>query len=991
MRDRAPGPARLHRMTALLVFVVTLLALGSLSWQLEQRRSEAQRATILTVAGDQAQAIESRIQRLMSATYLLAAIVKVNGGEVPRFEEVVGQLLPFYPGVTTLSLSPGGVVRHAVPLEQNQGILGFNQLADPSQSPEAFRARDTGQLTLAGPMPLVQGGMGAVGRLPIFLPDPRAPSERFWGFANVTLRFPDALAATGLEGLAELGYDYELWRVRPEDGQHQTISASAGVLQGQPLVEPVDKTLRVPNAEWTLSLAPRHGWGPPLNLGILALLSVLFSAMLAYLVKLLLDQNTQQIQLEAEVAQRTRDIEATRQDLQATLSAVPDLLFDLDATGTVHGVHAQSHTDLLLPTADIVGRNVRQLLPPEVQEVIFGALDDAARHGRSMGQQYSLELPHGTQWFELSVTAKTAAAGPGDPPQRFIALARNVSARKEAETQYALAAQFFSGSSEGFVITDAQQRIVQVNPAFTQITGYAESEILGQKPSALSSGRHGPAFYAGMWQDIEQHGHWQGEVWNRRHNGDEYPEWLSISRVQNSAGQTTHYIAIFSDISRRREQEARIRHLAYYDPLTGLANRTLLRDRVQHDLGMARRHQAPLSLLFIDLDHFKQVNDSLGHQVGDELLKQVALRLQAMLREQDTVARLGGDEFVAVLPETGATGATHMADLMLQRLSAPYPLQQQELTVTPSIGIALFPEDGGDFDTLYRCADTAMYRAKQEGRNKYAFFTTEMQARSIRRLQLENALRRAIERGELDLHYQPQATLQDGRLIGVEALLRWQHPEWGAVSPAEFIPIAEGSGQILAIGEWVLRQACGQMQRWRELGWGDLVVAVNLSAVQFRQPQLPALVQGILESSGLPAHCLELELTESTASHDPEAAIATMDELHQLGLRLSVDDFGTGYSSLNHLKRFSVHKLKIDQSFVRGVPADRDDASIVETIIQRARSLGLVTIAEGVETPEQREFLRQRGCDEMQGYLLGRPLPANGFEAWVRGRLSPKD
>ncbi|WP_208300198.1 EAL domain-containing protein [Aquabacterium sp. A08] len=984
-----PASPRTQRLTALLVFCLSLGALSSLSWWLEQRRSEAQRATILTVAGDQAQAIESRIQRLMSATYLLAAIVRVNQGQVPQFEEVVTELLPFYPGVTSLSLSPGGVVRHAVPAAGNQALLGFDQLADPLQGTEAQRARDTGELTLAGPMTLVQGGLGAVGRLPIYLPDPPHEAPRFWGFANVALRFPEALAATGLEGLSELGYDYALWRLRPDTGERQTIAASANVLAGQPLVDPVNKALRVPNAEWQLSLAPRDGWGQPLNLGLFALGSVLFSALLAYLVHLLLAQRSQQARLEQEVAARTRDIEATRQDLQATLSAVPDLMFDLDATGVIHEVHAQSHTDLLLPRDSILGRNLRDFLPAQAGEQVMAALDEASRQGRSMGRQYSLPLPHGQQWFELSITAKAPLARTAASPPRFIALARNITARKDAETQHALAAEFFNGSSEGFVITDAQQRIIQVNPAFTAITGYPEADILGQTPALLSSGRHGADFYATMWQEIEAQGHWQGEVWNQRQNGEQYPEWLSISRVRDSQGQTTHYIAIFSDISRRREQEARIRHLAYFDPLTGLANRTLLRERVEHDLSVARRHQTPLSLLFIDLDHFKQVNDSLGHQVGDELLNQVAQRIGQMVREQDTVARLGGDEFVAVLPDTGAAGATHMAKRLLERLSAPYLVAQQELTVTPSIGIGLFPEDGPDFEALYRCADTAMYRAKQEGRNRFAFFTHEMQALSIRRLQLENALRRAVERGELSLHYQPQASLRDGRVVGVEALLRWEHPEWGSVSPAEFIPIAEGSGQILAIGEWVLEQACDQMQRWRSQGLGELVVAVNLSAVQFRQPQLPAQVQRILARTGLPPHCLELELTESTASHDPEAAIATMNELRQLGLLLSVDDFGTGYSSLNHLKRFSVHKLKIDQSFVRDIPDDADDANIVETIVQMAHSLGLVTIAEGVETAAQRDFLRQRGCDEMQGYLLGRPLPANGFEAWLRGRLSP--
>ena len=980
---------RRHRLLALLVFITSLALLGTLSWQFEQRRSDAQRASILTVAGDQAQSIASRLQRLLSSTYLMAAMVRANPTDLSQFETLANELLPMYPGVTALSLSPDGVVRYVAPLDSNRSLLNFDQLNDPRQGPEARRTRDSRQLTLAGPLQLAQGGLGVVGRLPIYLPEVNDKDSRFWGFANVAIRFPQALANTGLDGLVELGYHYELWRKLP-DGSHQRIAASWPAEVTSPLKDPVNKTLSVPNGEWMLSVAPRGGWDRPMHLGLYALASVLFSAMLALLVKLALDQSQRGAWLEREVNARLKDVNIARQELQATLTAVPDLLFDLDANGVVHSVHAQNPNDLLWPADQIPGRSVHQLLPSDACAVVLTALDEAGRDGRSMGHQYSLPLPRGRQWFELSVSAKTLAPSSDGAPQRFIALARNITARKEAENQHLLATQFFMGSNEGFVITDAEQRVIQVNPAFTTITGYTAEEMLGQKPSMLSSGAHNAEFYASMWDEIENRGHWQGEIWNQRRNGDTYPEWLSISRVQNSLGETTNYIAIFSDISRRREQEARIRHLAYYDPLTGLANRTLLRDRVGHDLSMARRHKSPLSLLFIDLDHFKHINDSLGHQTGDELLKQVARRISSMVREQDTVSRLGGDEFVAVLPDTGAAGASYLANQLLDHLSSPYAVDRQELTVTPSIGIALFPNDGEDFDSLYRCADTAMYRAKQEGRSRYAFFTQEMQALSIRRLQLENALRRAIERQELSLHYQPQASLRDGRVIGAEALLRWQHSQWGAVSPAEFIPIAEGSGQILLIGEWVMRQACLQAQHWRQHGLPEIVVAVNLSALQFRQTNLTGIVGNILRETGLPPHCLELELTESAATHDPEAAIATMAALRNLGVRLSVDDFGTGYSSLNHLKRFRVDKLKIDQSFVRGVPHSTEDASIVETVIQMARSLGLETIAEGVETPAQRDFLRQRGCDEMQGYLLARPLPAKDFEAWLRGPRSPE-
>jgi diguanylate cyclase (GGDEF)-like protein/PAS domain S-box-containing protein len=992
MTETLRALARRHGWMALTVFLVSGLVLGGFAWRAEMQRIDAHRAEARLLAGDVAQALENRMERLMSATYLMAAFVRANGGEVTQFEQLATEMLPFYPGVTSLGLAPGGIVRYAIPLEPNRATIGFNQLADPVQSPEAFLARDTGRLTLAGPLNLVQGGLGAVGRLPVFLPHPQRQEPQFWGFAFVTIRFPDAFEGLGLESLTERGYRYELWRRHPDTGQRQVIAASEDVISGQPLKQGVGRSVKVPNGEWLLDVEPRAGWAQIGPLLIQGAFSMAFSAMLALLVWLLLARTTQKVALEHQVAQRTREIEEARQELQATLNAVPDVLFDLDADGMLHAVHTHHRTQTLYAPQHIQGRNIADFLPLDALQTIRASMADAARDGRSSGRQYPIDTPQGRQWFELSMAAKAAPAADGTSatPARFIALARNITARKQAELQYHLAAQFFAGSSEGFVITDAEQRIIQINPAFTAITGYPEEAVIGQKPSILSSGRHDRTFYEAMWRSIRQTGHWEGEIWNRRRNGEEYPEWLSISRIQDGSGQTTHYVAIFSDISRRLEQEARIRDLAYYDNLTGLANRTLLRDRVQHDLSMARRHDQPLSLLFIDLDHFKHVNDSLGHQVGDQLLVEVARRIRSLVREQDTVARLGGDEFVAVLPETGAEGAAHAATVLLKTLGQPYDLGTQELTVTPSIGIALYPNDGSDFETLYRCADTAMYRAKQEGRNRHAFFTQEMQALAMRRLQLENALRRAIERGEMCLHYQPQISLCNGSLIGVEALLRWNHPTLGAISPAEFIPVAEHTGQIVTIGEWVLRQACVQLQQWRQAGLPSMVVAVNLSAAQFRQPDLVQRVAQALADSGLPAEWLELELTESTAMHDPQAAIATVDALRALGVHLSLDDFGTGYSSLNHLKRFQIGKLKIDQSFVRGLPDDAEDAGIVETIIQMARSLGLKTVAEGVETEAQRAFLQQRGCDQMQGYLLARPLPAKDFESWWRARFSPE-
>ncbi|MCH8856416.1 MAG: EAL domain-containing protein, partial [Proteobacteria bacterium] len=464
---------------------------------------------------------------------------------------------------------------------------------------------------------------------------------------------------------------------------------------------------------------------------------------------------------------------------------------------------------------------------------------------------------------------------------------------------------------------------------------------------------------------------------------------LEVLVAQRTEQLSQTVAALEQKIAEQQAAEAHIQRLAMFDGLTGLPNRHLLADRATQAIDIAHRGAEPLAVLFLDLDHFKNVNDSLGHRVGDALLVQLAARLRGAVREQDTVARMGGDEFVLVLPLTDIAGAAHLAAKLMALASAPYQVEQHELTVTPSMGIAMFPTDGDDFEALCKCADAAMYRAKRDGRNAYRFFTSEMQAQSARALQLENALRRALERQQLSLHYQPQFALgeDDARcIIGAEALLRWHHPELGWVSPAEFIPIAETSGLILPIGEWVLREALSQLRRWDDAGLPELTMAVNLSAVQFRHDDLPELVGRVLGDTGMPAERLELELTEGAAMDNPAVAITVMNELHARGVRLAIDDFGTGYSSLSHLKKFRVSKLKIDQSFVRDLTEDAEDRAIVDAVIRMAEALGLQTLAEGVETPGQLDFLRRQGCQAVQGYLLSLPLPSDAFAEFVLAR-----
>ncbi|HOB45865.1 MAG TPA: EAL domain-containing protein [Zoogloea sp.] len=566
----------------------------------------------------------------------------------------------------------------------------------------------------------------------------------------------------------------------------------------------------------------------------------------------------------------------------------------------------------------------------------------------------------------------------------------DVTVRRNHEEQLQLAWTVFSNSVEAIIVTDAQERILSVNRAFTDVTGYTEEEAIGKTPRMLRSGHHDKGFYDLMWQEIGTLGFWQGEIHDRRKNGTMYPAALSISAVHDKGGRITHYVAVFSDITERKASEARIAFLAQHDPLTGLPNRTLLHDRLEQALAHAARHGKRIALMFLDLDRFKTINDSLGHMMGDRLLQGVAQRLTHCIRETDTVSRQGGDEFLIVLTDIETPDdAARVAEKILARLGPTFEIDNQQLGTSFSIGIALYPEDGDNVETLMKNADTAMYHAKESGRNTYRFFDEVMNINALERLHLENGLRRALEQNEFTLHYQPQVDLASGRIIGVEALLRWFSGVMGGVSPARFIPLAEECGLIVPIGEWVMQTACRQARAWQDQGFPPMPVAVNLSAMQFRRTDIVATVAQALTDSGLDGTWLELELTESLLMQSGPDVEAILGRLKALGVRLSIDDFGTGYSSLAYLKRFPVDRLKIDQSFVRDIAEDPDDAAIVRAVIQLGHSLRLEVIAEGTETPEQMDFLRNEGCSAAQGYLFSPPLPADAVTELLRIGILP--
>ncbi len=798
-------------------------------------------------------------------------------------------------------------------------------------------------------------------------------------------------------------------------------------------------------------------------------------------------------------------LHASQDQLQATLDAIPDLMFEVGQDGRFYNFHSNRADLLLMPPEAFLGKTIVEVLPPDAAKICMSALQEASEQGRSTGKEIVLPLSQGERWFELSVASKHES---GEQDRRFIILsrditerkrdqrllemmkfsidhmgdkvtwvtsdakvvyanitacnslgytmeemlklsipdfdpdfptedwpahweelkkhgsftfesrhrakggeiypvevsinymrfdneeyncgyARDISKRKQAEDELRIAATAFE-SQESMMITDAEGVILRVNHAFTRTTGYATEEIIGQTPRLLKSGRHDADFYRDMWEAIHRSGTWQGEVWDRRKNGEVYPKWLTISAVKGDDGVITHYVGTHIEISERKAAEDEIKNLAFYDPLTRLPNRRLLMERLQLAVAASVQSGREGALLFIDLDHFKTLNDTLGHGIGDLLLQQVSHRLQSCVREGDTVARLGGDEFVVILENLSnqSIKATAQAEAIgekfLTALYQPYQLGLHEYHGTPSIGVTLFNDHQLSMEELMKQADIAMYQAKKAGRNTMRFFAPQMQASIADRASLENELRKALAKQQFHLHYQVQVD-DLYRPFGAEALIRWLHPERGMVSPAQFIPLAEETGLILPIGQWVLETACAQIKAWEQDALTrDLVLAVNVSSRQFHQADFVDQVHAVVQRHAINPTLLKLELTEGMLLENVESVIATMVALKAIGVRISLDDFGTGYSSLQYIKRLPLNQLKIDQSFVRELVSDSSDQAIVSTIIAMAQGLNLEVIAEGVEKVEQRQLLLDSGCNHYQGYLFGRPVPIELFEALLK-------
>ena len=566
----------------------------------------------------------------------------------------------------------------------------------------------------------------------------------------------------------------------------------------------------------------------------------------------------------------------------------------------------------------------------------------------------------------------------------FLGMNPGLKRQRQDQERLRQAAVVFDCTREGVLVSDSRGVIVHVNRALVEITGYPAEEVLGRRPNMFKSGRHGPEFYQAMFKTIDEHGEWHGEIWNRRKSGEVYPQWQTVRAITDDKGLVSHYVAVFSDISAIKNSQTELARLVHHDPLTDLPNRLLFTDRTEQALASAQRHQTGCALLMIDLDHFKIINDSLGHNVGDLLLKAVAERLLRVFGKGFTVARLGGDEFAVLIDSCAqASQAAGLAQQVLEIMKGPFDVDKHQLFISASVGISVFPGDALNAEQLLRYADSALFKAKSSGREGYALYTEELTAHAQYRVEVASDLRRALEQQELRVYYQPVHELKTSRLIGVEALVRWEHPLRGLLAPGEFIPIAERTGLIAEIDAWVLEQACWQMVQWQGAGVELAFVAVNISSRLFARPELFALVSTVLADTGLDPALLELEVTESAVMDNSQVALEQMHRLRALGLRLAIDDFGTGFSSLLRLKRLPVQKLKIDQGFVAGLPGDNDDVAIVRAVIALGQSMGLQVHAEGIEQVGQAQFLLDLDCDLGQGYWFGRPMPAQDLD-WQR-------
>ena len=889
-------------------------------------------------------------------------------------------------GYKALVIKPAGERAGYAPISliepytgDNLKAMGYDLFSNPKTKPALDESRDRGDAAMTSKLVLVQDAGRDVPAVVMYVPiyditkplntveDRRAAIQ---GWVSGPFRLSDFMASMESQLESDLALEISegkdaLYR----SGKQYTDLATT-------------RYLHIGGKRWDISIHSLPSFDARFaqsKLDFLVIGGLLLSVLFGWLIWLLGSSRERAVGLAKKM---TRELRQTKSDLECTLNAIPDLLFELDSEGRYLNYHTKNVSLLAAPTEELIGKKVSEVLPQKAADICMEALHEAALNGMSSGQQ--IELPFGdeTRWFELSV-AKREDSSFEDP--RFVMISRDITDRIFASHQLSIAAIAFE-SQEAMFVTSADNVILRVNRAYTKITGYSAEEAIGKTPTVLQSRRQDKHFYASMWHSINHNGSWMGEIWNRRKNGEEFPCQLNITAVKDANGEVTNYVATMIDISFSKAASDEIKMLAFYDPLTRLPNRRLLLDRLKQALASCSRGDESGALLFLDVDHFKNINDTLGHDIGDIFLQEVAQRISQCVRAGDTVARLGGDEYVVLLEGLPADALAAAADVescgyqILQALSEIYYLGTHQCHSSVSIGAVLFDKHKESIDELLKQADIAMYEAKNSGRNALRFFDPQMQLAISARTELERELRMAIAHNEFELFYQLQVDTEH-QPLGAEALIRWRHPERGLISPIEFIPLAEETGLILEIGQWVLDAACAQLKLWEQHPHtSKLKLSVNVSARQFHEESFVQSVTATLARHRIKPSMLNLELTESTLLNDTERAITSMNQLKKLGVRFELDDFGTGYSSLQYLKKLPLYQLKIDQSFVRDISDDANDRALVTTIIQLSHSLGLKVIAEGVETPEQLAFLQENGCDHYQGYYFSQPVPISIFQ-----------
>lgn len=865
----------------------------------------------------------------------------------------------------------------------NLKALGYDLKTNPKIRPAIDEARDQGVAALSSKLTLIQDQGKNIPSVVMYVPiyDISKPLDTIEARRNAILgwvsgpfRISDFMASMSDQLDKDLAIEIR-------EGEEMLFSNATNYTDIQMM-----RSIYVGGKRWDVtvrSLPEFDARFPQSKLMPLVAGGLLLSVLFGWLIWLLGSGRDRAVML---AQQMTQELRQTKLGLECTLNAIPDVLFELDITGRYHGYHTKNETLLAAPGQQLIGKNVFDVLPQQAAEICMSALHEAALNGISSGQQIEVPVGDETRWFELSV-AKREDSSAENP--HFVMISRDITDRKIASQQLSIAAIAFE-SQEGMFVTDANNIILKVNSAYSKITGYSVESSVGKSPRMLKSGRHDKNFYASMWESINHTGSWMGEIWNRRKGGEIFPCQLNITALKNAKGEVINYVATMIDITLNKAASDEIKMLAFYDSLTQLPNRRLLIDRLTQALATCARSGEKGAILFLDIDHFKNINDTLGHDIGNIFLKEVATRISNSVRVSDTVARLGGDEYVVLLEGleseslAAASNVEACALKILQALSQTYYLGNYQYHSTASMGAVLFDQNNDSIEELLKQADIAMYEAKNAGRDTVRFFDPKMQFAIAARAELERELRTAIEQNQFELFYQLQVDAQH-QPLGAEVLIRWQHPQRGLIAPANFIPLAEETGLILEIGQWVLDNTCLQLKAWeQDPEKNQLKLSVNVSAKQFHQANFVQQVESTIHRYQIKPTLLNLELTESMLLEDSETTITSMNQLKKVGVRFELDDFGTGYSSLQYLKRLPLYQLKIDQSFVRDIIEDANDRALVTTIIKMSRSLGLKVMAEGVETAAQLQFLKENDCDHYQGYYFSKPLPIAEFEALLK-------